>query len=91
LAKARTLLERIVDQDVEQHPSDGGRPAIRQGVAPDRVVSVVDPDMRHGRKSHASRVDGYKAHVLSDHDTELVLAVDATPANDPDGPVAGSR
>ena len=87
-AEARTLLERIVDQDVDEHPADGGGPAIRRGVAPDRVISVVDPDMRHGRKSPASRVDGYKAHVLSDHDTELVLAVEATPANDPDGPQA---
>lgn len=86
----RRLLERIVDQDVDEAPADGGGPAIRRGVAPDRVVSVVDPDMRHGRKSHASRVDGYKAHVLSDHDTELVLAVEATPANDPDGPQAAS-
>ncbi len=88
LAEARRLLERIVDQDVDEHPPDGGGPAIRHGVAPDRIVSVVDPDIRHGRKSPSSRVDGYKAHVLSDHDTELVLAVEATPANDPDGPQA---
>jgi transposase len=88
LTGARRLLERIVDQDVDEHPADGGGPAIRQGVAADRVVSVVDPDMRHGRKSPAARVDGYKAHVLSDHGTELVLAVGATPANDPDGPQA---
>jgi hypothetical protein len=73
---------------VDEHPADGGGPAIRRGVAADRVVSVVDPDMRHGRKSPAARVDGYKAHVLSDHGTELVLAVGATPANDPDGPQA---
>lgn len=87
-AEARDLLERVVDQDVDEMPDDGAGPAIRHGVAPDRVVSVVDPEMRHGRKSHSSRVDGYKAHVLSDHDTELVLGVVATPANAPDGPEA---
>ena len=87
-AEAAELLGRIVDQDVDNQPPDGGGPAIRQGVAPDRVVSVVDPDMRHGRKSPSARVDGYKAHVLTDHDTELVLAVATTAANDPDGPQA---
>ena len=87
-ADARELLERIIDQDIDTEPDDGAGPAIRHGVAPDRVVSVVDPDMRHGRKSHSSRVDGYKAHVLTDHDHEFVLAVAATPANVPDGPEA---
>ncbi len=87
-AEAAELLERIIDQDVEEDPDDGAGPGVRQGVAPDRVVSVVDPEMRHGRKSPSARVDGYKAHVLSDHDTELVLGVRATPANTPDGPEA---
>lgn len=88
LAEARDLLERIVDQDIDEAPSDGAGPAIRQGVAPDRVVSVVDPEIRHGRKSHSHRIDGYKTHVLTDHDTELILGVAVTPANDPDGPQA---
>ena len=42
-----------LDQEVE----------IRQGVARDRVVSVGDPEMRHGHKSQNRRWDGYKAHV----------------------------
>jgi Transposase DDE domain len=88
LAEARGLLEPVIDQDIDEEPTDGVGPAIRQGVAPDRVVSVVDPEMRHGRKSHSSRVDGYKAHVLTDHDSELILGVAVTAANDPDGPEA---
>lgn len=88
LGAARELLERIIDQDVDDAPEDDGGPAIRQGVAVDRVVSVVDPDMRHGRKSHSRRVDGYKAHVLTDHDNELILGVGTTAANCPDGPQA---
>jgi hypothetical protein len=65
-------------------------------VAPDRVISVVDPDMRHGRKTHSRRIDGYKSHLITDHDSELVLGVAVTAANDPDGPeaaplVAGAR
>lgn len=88
LAPARDLLVRIVDQDIDEAPGDDGGPAIRPGVAADRVISVVDPDMRHGRKSPSKRVDGYKSHVLTDHDTELVLGVAVTAANDPDGPEA---
>lgn len=88
LSKARELLVRIVDQDVENEPADGGGPAIRQGVARDRVVSVVDPDMRHGRKSASRRIDGFKSHLITDHDTELVVGVAVTAANEPDGPEA---
>jgi transposase len=87
---ARELLERIIDQDIDESPDDEGGPAIRHGVAPDRVVSVVDPEMRHGRKSPSARVDGYKAHVLTDHDREFVVAVATTAANVADGPQAAS-
>lgn len=88
LAEPRALLARIIDQDIDPNPSDGRGPGIRHGVTADRVVSVVDPQMRHGRKSSSKRVDGYKAHVLTDHDTELILGVATTAANCPDGPEA---
>ena len=52
LAEAAGLLSRLLLQDVERR-EDG--PALREGVAPDRVVSVHDPEMRHGRKSKAKR------------------------------------
>jgi transposase len=88
LAEARDLLARIVEQDIDQASDDGAGPGIRQGVAADRVISVVDPEMRHGRKSSSRRVDGYKSHLLTDHDSELILGVAVTAANDPDGPQA---
>lgn len=44
--------------------------------------------MRHGRKRSPRRIDGYKAYPLTDHDTEPVLGVAATPAIHPDGPEA---
>jgi hypothetical protein len=81
-------LERIIDQDIDVEPDDGQGPEIRRGVAKDRVVSVVDPEMRHGRKSSSKRVDGYKAHIVTDHDNELILGVATTAANVPDGPQA---
>jgi Transposase domain (DUF772) len=51
---------------------------IRQGVARDRRISIEDPQMRHGRKTKSRRIDGYKRHVLTDLDTELVPAVGVT-------------
>lgn len=88
VTEARDLLARIIDQDIDEDPDDGAGPGIRRGVSPDRVISVVDPEMRHGRKSPSRRVDGYKSHLLTDHDTELVLGVAVTPANGADGPEA---
>ena len=88
LSDARQLLNQIIDQDIDVDPDDGAGPGIRRGVARDRVISVVDPDMRHGRKSASKRVDGYKAHVITDHDNELILGVATTAANRPDGPEA---
>jgi len=83
---ARALLEQVAHQDVER---DGkGRVKIRQGVAKDRVVSTVDPDMRHGHKSSAGRWDGYKKHVSVEPQTELITAVEVTAANVGDGAVA---
>lgn len=58
LVEAAGLLSRVLQQDVERS-SDG--PAIKEGVAKDRLVSVHDPEMRHGRKSASKRFDGHKA------------------------------
>ena len=47
---------------------------IARRVAPDRVISTVDPDARHGHKTSARSFDGYKGHVALDPDSELVTA-----------------
>jgi hypothetical protein len=44
--------------------------------------------MRHGRKTKSQRIDGYKRHVLTDLDTELVCAVGVTAANVAEAEVA---
>ena len=54
---------------------------IRKGVARDRVVSVGDPEMRHGHKSQNRRWDGYKAHVSVEAEHGLITALDVTAAN----------
>jgi hypothetical protein len=86
LEPLRPYLDALCDvweQDIED--DDGDRLRIREGVAPDRRISVEDPDMRHGRKSKSKRVDGYKEHVATDLDTGLIHACAVTPANRPEG------
>ena len=63
-AEAVALLALIAGQDVEPvEGSDGtdGRWRIAQRVAPDRVISTVDPDTRHAHKTVHRRQDGFKA------------------------------
>lgn len=81
-------VEQIVAQDVEPDPEGGGS-RIREGVARERRISVRDAEMRHGRKSKSSRVDGYKRHVGVDVESKLILSVAVTPANRPEGEAAG--
>jgi len=83
-------MNRLVAQDTEPDPSDGGKRQIREGVAKERQISIRDPEMRHGRKSKASRVDGYKRHLAIDLDGHLVLAVAVTPANRPEAEAMGA-
>jgi DDE family transposase/transposase-like protein DUF772 len=77
-------LAQIVSQDLEPDPNGGGGGRIKEGVAPDRRVSIEDPDMRHGRKSKSKRFNGYKRHLATDLDTTLILACAVTPANRPE-------
>jgi transposase len=81
LVDAAGLLSRVLVQDVERS-ADG--PAIKQGVAKDRLLSVHDPEMRHGRKSASKRFDGHKAAVAVDTDEPLITAVTVLAGNAPD-------
>jgi hypothetical protein len=81
----RPYLEAITqvrDQDLET--TDGGAVRIREGVAPDRRISVQDAEMRHGRKSRSKRFDGYKEHIARDLDLPVIVACSVTPANRPE-------
>ena len=58
---------------------------ITEGVAKDRLVSLSDRDMRHGRKSKSKVFAGYKRHVGADADLPgLITAVHVLPANRPE-------
>ena len=45
------------------------------------MVSVHDPEMRHGHKSSSKRFDGHKASVAVDTDSQVITAVDVLPGN----------
>lgn len=79
LEAARRQVDRIVAQDLE--PDGAGGRRIREGVAPDRQISISDPEMRHGRKSKTERIDGYKEYVARDLDNDLTIAAGVLPAN----------
>ena len=83
-AEAVALLALVAGQDVEPaEGSDGtdGRWRIARKVAPDRMISTVDPDSRHAHKSRHKRQDGFKAHLVVEPDTGLITATRLTKTN----------
>ena len=80
IADAAELLGQLMLQDVER--KDDGVSA-RDGVSRDRMISVHDPELRHGRKSSRRRFDGHKAAIVVDTDSQLITAVDVLPGNAP--------
>ena len=74
-ACALALLALVAGQDVEPaEGSDGrdGRWRIARKVAEDRIISTVDPEARHTRKSPEARRDGYRAHLAADPETGII-------------------
>lgn len=57
---------------------------LREDVARNRLISVSDPDIRHGRKSASNLFYGYKSAVCVDTDSGLILNLAVTPGNAPD-------
>jgi DDE family transposase len=78
LTDAAALLGDLLLQDVER-TADGTR--LVDGVAADRIVSVHDPEMRHGRESASKRFDGHKAAVAVDPESQLITAATVLPGN----------
>ena len=76
-------IARILTQDLEPDPLRGGR-RLRRGTVPDRLPSLGDREMRHGRKSKAHPFTGYKRHVLNLLGSKLVVDAVAQPANQPE-------
>jgi hypothetical protein len=97
LEQAGTLLATVLGQDPDQDETGVFRIARR--VAPDRVISTVDPEARHGHKTAARGFDGYKGHIGVDPDSEIVTSTvvsagntgDAVPAQELIGDLLDGR
>ena len=71
--------------DIERKSGDGDDGvSLKDGVSRDRMMSVHDPEMRHGHKSSSRRFDGHKAAIVVDTDSHLITAVEVLPGNAPD-------
>jgi transposase len=80
---AAWLLTKILGDDLTT--DEAGDPQIGQGVAEDRIISLTDPEMRHGRKSASHRFEGRKLQVAEEPTSELIVALEPVPANAGDG------
>jgi transposase len=78
IQRAAELMRQLISQDVERGE---GRVSLKEGVARDRVISVHDPEMRHGRKSSSKRFDGHKAAIAVDAESQLITAVEVLAGN----------
>jgi Transposase DDE domain/Transposase domain (DUF772) len=79
VTQAGKLLATLVGQDLDEGAD--GVFTIARRVAKDRVISTVDPQARHGRKTAAHAFDGYKGHIAIDPDSEVITATVVTAGN----------
>jgi hypothetical protein len=85
--QAHRLLRELIGQDFDI--DDDGVPRLHRATRSDRIISTVDTEMRHGRKSSQTRFDGYKLSAAATNTAEpLITAVDVAPAGETDGPRA---
>lgn len=84
---AHALLRELIGQDFDV--DEDGVPRLHRGTRQDRILSVHDTEMRHGRKSQHQRFDGYKLSAAATNTAEpLITAIEVAPACEQDGPQA---
>jgi hypothetical protein len=84
---AHELLRELIGQDFDT--DQDGVPRLHRGTRSDRIISTVDTEMRHGRKSSQTRFDGYKLSAAATNSPEpLITAVHVAPGGQTDGPQA---
>lgn len=82
--QAIDLVATLIEQNTEKDPNDAKKVRPKKGVAADRICSVDDVEMRHGRKSVSRQFNGYKRHIASILTVPLILGACAKPANQPE-------
>ena len=86
VAKAAELLQALLLQDVQRTEPEVGsasadRAQVKEGTARGRIPSATDPEQRHGHKSHSTLFTGHKATVAVDVESQIIVAVEALPAD----------
>ncbi|MBN2560332.1 MAG: IS1182 family transposase [Phycisphaerae bacterium] len=77
------LLTKILGDDLVV--DDQGQAQIGEGTATARIISITDPEMRHGRKSSAHLFNGFKVSVSADQHSEMILDIADVTASGSDG------
>jgi hypothetical protein len=81
------LLVELIGQDFDVDQDDV--PRLHRGTRPGRIISTVDREMQHGRKSSSQRFDGFKLSAAVSNTSEpLIMAVHVAPGGEADGPQA---
>ena len=83
LLKLCRHLMKVVEQNLES--TEDGRLRIADGVATGRLISLTDPQARHGRKSNSRKFNGFKLHLLGDAISGLITSLTVTPGDVADG------
>jgi IS5 family transposase len=70
--RRRTLVEKVLERD----------PQVRTKGRRDSLVSEVDPDARWSMREGGKKAFvGYKEQIAMDHESQIIVAVQTTPAN----------
>ncbi|HTR69566.1 MAG TPA: IS1182 family transposase [Mycobacteriales bacterium] len=84
---AYDLLVELIGQDFDVDQDDV--PRLHRGTRRGRIISTIDPEMQHGRKSSSQRFDGFKLSAAVSNTSEpLIMAVHVAPGGEADGPQA---
>jgi transposase len=84
VVEATQLLAQVARQDVEQ--LDDGTFRIARGTAKGRIISVTDPEARHGHKSQSKLIHGFKTHAMATIESQFVTGIAITDAATHDAP-----
>jgi hypothetical protein len=86
VVEAAQLLSALLLQDIEEKPSETGPPkaTIKEGTTPGRMPSATDPEVRHGRKSQSHLFKGHKSAIVTDAQSQIIVAVDIIAGDAPD-------
>ncbi len=85
LRRCQHLLS-VIGNDLETDKQ--GRLQVAKRVARNRLISLTDPQARHGRKSRTGTFNGFKLHLLGDIVSGLIASIAVTRGNEHDSRVA---